>query len=815
MRSPLFLSLLTSASLSSLAVGQTITSCPTAEISITALDGSVFSVCPNADYQGPSIKTVNAVKRRDDCVQLCQQYSGCQRAVFDKTQWLCHIKDNPDTLTWAVNPQYETIRFTSKLAKGEIIKSCPTGEYNVTAQDRSSWAVCPNSDFQGTTLQATYQISSETACAQLCSTTNGCVRSVYQAKELACHLKDGTNSDWTFNNDYETIRLLSRPQVGDVLTSCPGGDQNVTSSKGLGFAICSSSDFGGAATQIIDNVGSNFDCMLSCDSADACTKAVYDPASKVCFLKANDAPWTFDPQYQSIRLVNKTSSFVGNAGKWSQPVNFPVVFAGAFIAPEQPYSYRVLGYSSWGTYEFSGPTGITQFGDYNWKTGAVSQRTVTETKHDMFCPGMSFLANGTMVVTGGENAEAVSFYNFQTNKWTRAADMKVARGYQSSTTLSNGNIFTIGGSFTGGIGGTDVAVKNGEVYNPNTGAWTLLSGTDVRPMLTTYDAEGPWRTDNHAWLFGWKNGYVFQAGPSKTMHWYGTNGGTGSVSAAGTRDTANDAMCGVSVMFDAVAGKILTAGGSQSYTNSPAFRRAHLITIGEPQKPAGVEQLPDMTFSRGFANVVVLPNGQVLVSGGQATSLVFTDVQSALAPELWDPVTKKFTVLAPAKIPRNYHSVSLLLADGTVFTAGGGLCPVGQGESTAFCDQAINHFNGEIFSPPYLFKTDGTAAPRPSITALSSDIAANGFSVRVGGKLTVTMNDASGATFSLVRIGSSTHSVNTDQRRVPLSQVAANGAKYTITLPNDAGIVLPGHYYLFAMNKAGTPAIARTVRVML
>ena len=36
--------------------------------------------------------------------------------------------------------------------------------------------------------------------------------------------------------------------------------------------------------------------------------------------------------------------------------------------------------------------------------------------------------------------------------------------------------------------------------------------------MLTADAQGVYRQDNHGWLFGWKNGYVFQAGPSKAMN---------------------------------------------------------------------------------------------------------------------------------------------------------------------------------------------------------------------------------------------------------------------------------------------------------
>jgi galactose oxidase len=287
------------------------------------------------------------------------------------------------------------------------------------------------------------------------------------------------------------------------------------------------------------------------------------------------------------------------------------------------------------------------------------------------------------------------------------------------------------------------------------------------------------------------------------MHWYGTSG-TGRVQDAGTRDGA-DAMCGVNVMYD--AGKILSAGGSQSYTNSDAYRSAHIITIGQPFQAASVEQVANMRYARGFANAVVLPDGKVLVTGGQKRSMVFTNTDSALAPELFDPATKTWTVLAEEIKPRNYHSVSLLLADGTVFTGGGGLCASGYGGNSNWCDRSVDHKDGQIFSPPYLFNDDGSDANRPTISSVSTT------TPRVGSRITVSVGGADGATFSLVRMGSATHSINTDQRRVALTNVSQNGNSYTITLPGDAGVLIPGYWYLFAMNKAGVPSVASVVRV--
>ena len=57
---------------------------------------------------------------------------------------------------------------------------------------------------------------------------------------------------------------------------------------------------------------------------------------------------------------------------------------------------------------------------------------------------------------------------------------------------------------------------------------------------------------------------LVQAGPSAHMNWYSANGNGGTV-PAGSRGSDADAMNGNAVMYDAVAGKILTVGGAPSY----------------------------------------------------------------------------------------------------------------------------------------------------------------------------------------------------------------------------------------------------------
>jgi galactose oxidase len=158
-------------------------------------------------------------------------------------------------------------------------------------------------------------------------------------------------------------------------------------------------------------------------------------------------------------------------------------------------------------------------------------------------------------------------------------------------------------------------------------------------------------------------------------------------------------------------------------------------------------------------------------------------------------------------VPRNYHSAAVLLKDGSVFAGGGGLCGMG-----ARChDGASNHLNGEVFLPPYLFSADGQFATPPHVVVAGMEVSNGGVSV--------VMSDVPLKIISIVRLGSATHSINTDQRRIELCGPTAGACVgtprpvYSVKIPADPGIALPGKWFLFGVNVDGVPSRATTLTI--
>ena len=216
---------------------------------------------------------------------------------------------------------------------------------------------------------------------------------------------------------------------------------------------------------------------------------------------ANRGPWASAAE---INLLGPNGSSAPQRGSWGAPVGFPLVPVAAAQLPNG----KILTWSAYAPDTFSGGVGgRTVTATYDPATGVVTQRMVTETGHDMFCPGISMLPDGRVLVTGGNNSPKTSIYNPATDAWTSGPNMVTPRGYQASATLSDGRVFTIGGSWSGPVGGVGgTPHKNGEVWSAATG-WRALPGAAVLPMLTAdANPNGDFRKDNHSWLFGWTGG---------------------------------------------------------------------------------------------------------------------------------------------------------------------------------------------------------------------------------------------------------------------------------------------------------------------
>jgi hypothetical protein len=204
-------------------------------------------------------------------------------------------------------------------------------------------------------------------------------------------------------------------------------------------------------------------------------------------------------------------------------------------------------------------------------------------------------------------------------------------------------------------------------------------------------------------------------------------------------------------------------------------------------------QVPSMNFARTYHTMVLLPDGNVLVTNGGQTTNVIDAGTAVRQAEMWSPATQHFSRLASMLTPRLYHSTALLLPDGRVLVSGGGRFTDGNAPT--------DQLSAEIYSPPYLFN-----GARPVISSAPGTI-------QYATHFSLTTPDASQITSAaLIRLGAVTHAFDQNQRYVPLTFQQTTGG-LTVQSPSSANLAPPGYYMLFIGNSNGVPSVASMIKV--
>jgi Domain of unknown function (DUF1929)/Kelch motif len=470
----------------------------------------------------------------------------------------------------------------------------------------------------------------------------------------------------------------------------------------------------------------------------------------------------------AARAAAAVAGDAGDVGQWGPVVNWPVVAIHMALMPDG----KVLAYDASGDILSNGNHTFTRA--TVWDPANGLQEAVTVIGFNIFCSGLAHLMDGTLFTAGGNKNNALDgirqthTFDYATKTWTRGADMVEERWYPSVTPLSNGEML-ISDGITGRVDAPEVRRTNG----------TLRT-------LSTAKRDLP----NYPWLDVGPDGSTVYTGPSNHLRRLDTSG-TGRWTDYGGRDSLGRGY-GSRAMYD--IGKILVAGGG------PSSRTATVVNANGATPTATATG--QMQTGRRQHNLTVLADGTVLATGGNSSGEPLVDMQNGVyTAELWNPATGQWRTLAPMQVTRQYHSSALLLPDGRVLSAGGGIC----GRCT---DVGYMAKNAEVFTPPYLFKHDGSGqlAPRPTITSVPGV-------VEYGAQFSVGTPQASSiGKAAMVRLGAVTHSVNMEQRYVPLTFTRATGS-ITATAPANANIAPPGVYMLFILDSNGVPSVSRMVRI--
>jgi WD40 repeat protein len=399
----------------------------------------------------------------------------------------------------------------------------------------------------------------------------------------------------------------------------------------------------------------------------------------------------------------------------------------------------------------------------------------------IYCSGHTFLPDGRLLVVGGTSAQTrglrrAAIYNPATSSWSTTRDMAQGRYYPTNTTLPNGHILAVSGHDS-----ALSVVTIPEVWN----------GTAWR-RLTTAPLSIP--TPYYPTMFVAPNGKVFLAGFSQPSRYLDVNG-TGQWTPVANRIVA-DRVLGTAVMY--APGKIIYAGGGKGLPyDGPPTASAEVIDLNQPSPSWRAIQA--MSFARRQLNATILADGSVLVTGGTSGPGFNSQGGAVHTAELWDPVTETWKIMAAETRNRTYHSTAILLPDGRLLASGGG-----EGGDVPYVN---SEFSAQIFSPPYLFNSDGTLAARPSITSAPARLSyGQSFTVRAPSAASIQRGH-------LIRLSSVTHAFNMSQLLYPLTFSVTGSNTLSAVAPPNGNLAPPGPYMLFLINDVGVPSMAKFVTI--
>lgn len=375
------------------------------------------------------------------------------------------------------------------------------------------------------------------------------------------------------------------------------------------------------------------------------------------------------------------------------------------------------------------------------------------------CQNATLLESGSFIMVGGQTPTDpgsfknaipwVKTYDPNANSWVQLEDMQhaVGRWYPGLARLTDGSLLVIGGGTAPDAVRTDTC----EIFDLVSETWSytgsMLNPVEFPPSTLLYTGEV---------LATWSPPQLY-------------NQNTGQWRLTGNFNQPNRGWPGHSdhsiVVLD--DGRVLAAGiikGNDDYD-----------VMGEIYDPAtetwSLTSNPDLI--RFQSEVVQLPNGQVLVAGGE-TEEDPVGVENTLGlvkwSDLYDPVTDQWRRVADMNVICEYHAVSLLIPDGRVVKTGGTKIKFQVGPTSG---------DIEAYCPPYLFR-----GVRPQITSISTAVLRRGCPVSVE-----IFPDTRISRLVLMGTQSHTHWLDGGINRRIVLPVEQTGSTVSATLPSDANIL--------------------------
>ncbi|RKO89589.1 hypothetical protein BDK51DRAFT_15919 [Blyttiomyces helicus] len=490
----------------------------------------------------------------------------------------------------------------------------------------------------------------------------------------------------------------------------------------------------------------------------------------------------------------------------------------------------------------------------------------SEVYANSFCGGHVQMANGSILVVGGDKQEwadeagnrflvsggsGVRVYDpcttpdCQQGQWSAAPNMTTTRWYPTVVTLADGNAIIIGGSLENiNMQAPDPDGNDNPTYEylhpPNVGSWprnislltwafphslyppaVLMPNEKVFVLISNkslvIDPKEDFSDPNAQPSFPITD-LTPDKFPNNPKHspWIYPHSATMTVLPMTKKNNHSFV-----VQF---------CGGSQHPDSAPRpYASASCVTIN-PNDVTPEWSAPDpMPHARVMLDSIILPDGKILYANGAGWGQAGGDAGQAqyaadpvYAVDLFDPDApsgSQWTSLQNATVPRLYHSGMILLPSGHVITTGSEMQNYvdfwGSGGPNISCYPSATYDGPKTWTAkpmctsPFEQRIERFTPPYLLSTIARPSIITAPTTLTYQSRFKITVAGTVDRV-TLIRYSTSTHGLNTDQRFWELEIVARDGNDIYMNAPPSGGYMPPGNHMIWALN-SGIPSIAATI----
>ncbi|MFI9154320.1 galactose oxidase-like domain-containing protein [Streptomyces sp. NPDC053367] len=417
----------------------------------------------------------------------------------------------------------------------------------------------------------------------------------------------------------------------------------------------------------------------------------------------------------------------------------------------------------------------------------------------IFCAGHAYLPNGMVGVFGGNlggnhgsGAHLALVFDPWKETWLQQQDMAEGRWYPTVVTGADGRQFITSGHSDVGWGVLSKTIERfpakGTPVAHDPGTRPRGQALDKWPVKAEFTVDYP-----H--LFSLRDGLIYGFGRNYDEQYVFDPQQETSRKLPNRPDGGMRNYGSAVALPNGVDGpdSVLILGGNRNDRNTYRFSGGRW-TKDTPR-----------AFGRTQDDTLILPDGTLFtVNGGYDIRDYGNGPYNPNADEKYRQIELRDDSgqwrLGPVqRLPRAYHSNAVLLPDGRIMVTGDELQQIANDPDVA------SDMNGtiEIYEPAYLHQGD-----RPALSGVPTGPLGYAANLRVSSSTPERVSRA-----VLMAPITSTHSVDTSQRRLELPITSRAGNKLVLRTPASAEEAPPGYYLLFLLDDKGVPSTAQWVQL--